>query len=213
MNKFMAVVIVIFALGIGLVVRVWRQGDSPPRETNAAETGKGQAPSSPVTKRGDPNVVNFGDPPGTPTNQKTEFIIDDDSPESLVLSPPDGWKRSLNVETSHGESAKVAECDGTLKTATFHADILEDGEYEIFAWWNQTVSEYRYKNVPITIHTRTGDTFRVIDQTINQIRWNSLGRYRFDKGVHRPILTLSTNGLPVSETACVIADAIRMVKQ
>ena len=192
MNKLMGVVLLIAALGVGLIIGVWQRADLSPRSTN---------------------VVNPGDPLPSPPAEKTELIIDDASPGSLVMIPPEGWKPSLNGDTSHGGTAQFAKCDGTVKIAVFYADIWDDTEYEVFAWWNQTIAQYRCKNVPIIIHARSGDIFSVIDQTTGQIQWNSLGRHRFKKGVHQPIVTFSTNGLPVSEEACVIADAIKLVKE
>lgn len=84
------------------------------------------------------------------------------------------------------------------------------GEYEIFEWHsfhgNSPSEAQEATNVPVTIKHRDGVAQATIDQSQNQNRWNSLGKYYFEIGQSGTV-TLSNK----VSGGVVLADALKFV--
>jgi hypothetical protein len=143
------------------------------------------------------------------------IVADDKTPNAISVVPPQGWENSVNLTDSFEQSSLIARVDGTVKKATFYADVPADGEYEIFLWWVQSNKQFRSDKVPVTIDAANGPQKITVDQTDPQSakKWNSVGKFQLKAGTHQPIITLSTEGLEPGPTVSVSADAMKLVKQ
>ncbi|GIX45703.1 MAG: hypothetical protein D6691_02545 [Candidatus Hydrogenedentota bacterium] len=141
-----------------------------------------------------------------------EIIVDDKTPGGLILDPPDAWRTSVNVADSHEGGSLIAPVDGKPAKATFVADVPEDGEYEIYLWWTASQASFRPTEVPVTVYTASGPVQAKVDQTKGPKMWNLVGKYSLKAGQKQNILTISTEGLPASQTQFVSVDAMKLVK-
>lgn len=96
-------------------------------------------------------------------------------------------------------------------SAIYRPAIGVSGDYEIFEWhgqYGQSPGAAREgENVPYLIQHAHGEKTILVDQSRNSGRWNSLGRYSFERGMEASItVSNKANGL-------VIADAIKLVYQ
>jgi len=89
-------------------------------------------------------------------------------------------------------------------TAVFRPNIGISGDYEVFEWHGTLASGSMAKNVTHTITHAGGQTVRVVDQTQNAGRWNTLGTFPFTVGTNSGV-TISASGA----NGTVVADAIR----
>lgn len=84
------------------------------------------------------------------------------------------------------------------------------GEYEVFEWHpfhgNSANEAQEATNVSYAIKHRNGVTQKVVDQSQNHGRWNSLGVYSFDAGTNGKV-TISNK----AASGVVLADAIKFV--
>ncbi|MGI8905442.1 MAG: hypothetical protein ACR2IE_03005 [Candidatus Sumerlaeaceae bacterium] len=178
-----------------------------PGATGATET----APPLPSLPTGGPAV---GAP--APAVQDTSGIIADDKiPTSVSVDPPQAWENSVNLTESYQQSSLIGRVDGTIKRATFYADVPEDGEYEIFVWWVQSNKQFRSDKVPVTVDAAAGPQKLSVDQSdpSSAKRWNSIGKFTLKAGQHQPVVTLSTEGVEPGPTVSVSVDAMKLVKQ
>jgi hypothetical protein len=141
-----------------------------------------------------------------------EIVVDDKSLSGLILEPPDAWRTSVNVADSHEGRSLIAPVDGKPAKATFVADIPEDGEYEVYLWWTASQPAFRPSEVPVTVYTANGPVQAKVDQTKGPKTWNLVGKYPLKAGQKQNILTISTEGLPASQTQFVSVDAMKLVK-
>lgn len=147
-----------------------------------------------------------------PGAQKPGIEVDDSTPGGLVTEPANAWLPSHNPIDSYNGSSLVATVDGKTKTASFVANVPEDGEYEVYLWWVAANPDFRSNAVPVTINTASGPVKATIDQTKNGRQWNLVGSYAFKAGQQQKVVTLSTEGIPAGTTMNVSVDAMKMVK-
>jgi hypothetical protein len=154
-------------------------------------------------------------PAGAVPAEDAGSIIADDKTPNISVVPQQGWENSVNLTDSYQQSSLIARVDGTVKKATFYADVPADGEYEVFLWWVQSNKQFRSDKVPVTIDAANGPQKVSVDQTDPQSakKWNSIGKFQLKAGTHQPIVTLSTEGLEPGPTVSVSADAMKLVKQ
>jgi hypothetical protein len=174
-------------------------------------------PGTPVTPPGE--AINPFSPAGTPAAapvspnaDKEGIIIDDAVTGAVQLDPPGAWQPSRNPTESYQSASVIAAVDGRPKTATFHANIPEDGQYEIFLWWVASNRDFRSNSVPVTVHAATGTERVTVDQTAGAKQWNSIGAFQFKAGQQVPVVTISTEGVQPGPSINVSADAVKLVK-
>jgi hypothetical protein len=114
------------------------------------------------------------------------------------------WSVSRNVADYFGDAYQVHRPGDGSFTYTWEVDLDESGTYEVSAWW--TEGPDRAGDARYSIHSRAGTGSVRLSQRERGSRWVSLGRYDFDAGSARVVLTDDANGV-------VIADAIRLRKQ
>jgi hypothetical protein len=94
--------------------------------------------------------------------------------------------------------------------AVYTPTIGVAGEYEVFEWHpfhgNSDAQAQEASDVPYTLVHRDGSTSGTIDQSRNQGRWNSLGRFHFNAGTSGKVIITNKVARGV-----VIADAIKFV--
>jgi hypothetical protein len=159
-----------------------------------------------------PSAPGIAMPPAVPSAAPGEIIVDDKMADKLELEPANGWQTSANALDSYEGSSLVAAVDGRKKTATFVADVPEDGEYEVFLWWVASNKEFRPSEVPVTVNAATGSTKVVVDQTANNRMFNSIGKFQFKAGPGQKIVTISTEGVASGPTVNLSVDALKLVK-
>jgi hypothetical protein len=195
---------------------------APPLATPAAAPSSGlpelAPPTAPAPAATTPASPFSGEavPPlktPSPNADKPGILVDDKAPpDGIALDPPNGWISSNNPMDSYDGSSLVAVVDGKVKTATFKADIPEDGQYEIFLWWVASKSDFRSAEVPATVMAATGPVSVKLDQTQNNKMFNSIGTYSLKAGKGVPVVKISTEGLPPGPTMNVSVDAMKLVK-
>lgn len=151
------------------------------------------------------NVASVGD----------KIEVDDDSADVEFFPSPAAWQPCLDESASFGGKSLLARLDNNDEAkAVFSAAIAETGLYEVQMWWVPGLPGYRGANVPVILHSSIGDITKTIDQTNPALRkqWNSLGTIPLLKGETKPIVTVSTKGMPLSDTETISVDAIRIVK-
>lgn len=142
-----------------------------------------------------------------------ELILDDATPGALKLQPTSGWM-STATPGSYKESSLLASVDGTLKTATFYADVPEEGEYDVSLWWVPANAPMRSSKTICTIFTTTGPFRGTLDQTGSPGSGGffPVGHYTLPAGQQIPIAAISTEGLSGGPASMVSVDALKLVK-
>jgi hypothetical protein len=116
----------------------------------------------------------------------------------LILSVP-GWGTSGTG--GYGDDYRWhAKGDGSC-TATWTPDIVDEGYYNIYAWWK--ASSNRATDAKYTIYYDGGSETVQVNQEINGSQWNYLGTFPFAAGTSGYVV-LSDNA-----DQYVIADAIK----
>jgi hypothetical protein len=159
--------------------------------------------------------VNVAVPPvATPsaTAMQEGIVVDDKTPDGLVLDPPAAWQASANATDSYERSSLIAGVQGQPKSATFKATVPADGEYEIFLWWVASSKDFRSASVPVKVFTAQGEKPVTIDQTTNNKQWVSIGTFPLKAGAGEKIVTISTEGVTAGPTMNVSVDAMKLVK-
>ena len=143
-----------------------------------------------------------------------EIVLDDMTPGTLQLEPPDGWQASVNVADSYEGASKFASAGGTPKKASFISNAPIQGEYELFMWWVPSNDQFRSSAVPVTINTASGPEKATLNQTDRTLlrTWVPVGKYNFKLGPNEKIVTVSTEGIQAGATVAVSVDALKLVK-
>ena len=146
------------------VMRALRGAFSGPLEVlkiKLADLDKLTMPNEPLTTP----------PPYEP--QRGDIILDTSSPDQVTVTGP--WQSSDKDTARYGKDYLFLRPSdaGQIK---FHIQVPTDGNYEIFALWNDR--GHRSKNVPYNIVHADGKKTISIDQNVNGGTWNSLGKYR-----------------------------------
>ena len=141
--------------------------------------------------------------PPLPLTEVPGIVVDDEQAE-LTGS----WLRSRSVSSYVGSGYQHDQgADKGAKTATFRPTDALDGEYEVrFAY---TPSSNRSPEVPVTVHSATGEKTVTINQTKKPPidgRFISLGRYQFKPGKPCKVM-LSNQGT----SAVLIIDAVQFL--
>lgn len=152
--------------------------------------------------------------PALPQFMGNELILDDATPGVLKLEPASAWA-AAPAQGSHGNSSVLGVADGTPKSATFTADILEQGEYDVFLWWLPADVASRSNKVLCTIYTTSGPFRGTLDQTgsPSSAAFFPVGHYTLPAGKALPIVSISTEGLAPNPALMVSVDALKLVKR
>lgn len=144
---------------------------------------------------------------------KPGIVVDDKSPNALVLEPTSDWKPSASLVDAYEGSALVADVDGKARTATFTVDVPDEATYEVFLWWPGSNERFRSVAVPVTVETAAGPQKLTIDQTRNTKSFNSIGTFKLKAGKGQKLVTVSTEGITAAgPTVAVTVDALKLVK-
>ena len=114
---------------------------------------------------------------------------------SLKERPSQGWYP--HAYTTGGDGSQ---------TAAFTANLAVVGVYEIMEWHGYYDRAQMGTNVPYTISFGSGQTAnKIVDQSKNQGRWNSLGTYSFQTGNSaRVTISNKANGYVVADLIAFI---------
>jgi len=104
-----------------------------------------------------------------------------------------------------GSGFAMSNAGGGENKATYKPEINVPGEYEVFEWHGELEDKTPASNVPYKIVHAGGTKTGTLDQTRNVARWNSLGKYTFNKG-KTGFVELNNNA-----NGYVISDAIKFV--
>jgi hypothetical protein len=66
-------------------------------------------------------------------------------------------------------------------TATWTPNIVQAGDYDVYAWWKSSVN--RATNAKYTIYYNGGSQSVEVNQEINDSQWNLLGNFPFAEGI------------------------------
>lgn len=138
-------------------------------------------------------------------NDPSDVLVDD-----ADASKAGRWQTSLRDQpfVMEGYLHDAGEGKGT-KSITFAATLRTGGEYEVFV--SYIAAPRRSHRVPVCIRHAAGETRVLLDQTrrptLDQGRFLSLGRFRFEKGKAATV-TLSTEG---TDDGDVVADSVLFV--
>ncbi|MFQ5706562.1 MAG: putative glycoside hydrolase [bacterium] len=92
------------------------------------------------------------------------------------------------------------------ETATFDPNISVAGDYEVFEWHGYVDASQMAGSVPYTIYFGNGNKkTKIVNQSTDQGRWNSLGVYNFPVGRSGKVVISN------EATGLVVADAIMFV--
>ncbi len=115
---------------------------------------------------------------------------------TTVTTVPGYWKTNYAHDGDAGKGTK---------TARFTPTITDAGDYEVFVLW--TGRSYNAPSVPVTVTHAGGSDTTLINQTLENGEWFSLGVYTFDAG--------TAGNVQISNTGTsgrVVADAVRFHK-
>jgi hypothetical protein len=104
--------------------------------------------------------------------------------------PSEGWFPHAYIGGGDGNA-----------TATFTPNLAVAGNYEVFEWHGYVDRSLMATNVPLTIIFGNGQTAsKIVDQSKNQGRWNSLGTYSFPTGRSgKVVISNRANGIVVAD--------------
>jgi hypothetical protein len=101
---------------------------------------------------------------------------------------------------------------GPPATATFTADSLQAGNYNVYAWWVDNDPQYRATDAMYTVYYSGGSDAVVVDQSTNGPgggKWNLLGTYSYNAGATGTVILDNDYA---SSGSVVVADAVRWEK-
>lgn len=138
-----------------------------------------------------------------------EIIFDDQNKENVKLIPDNSWEVSNNVDESYRSKSLIAPIAGETKKAVWLCSIPEEGTYNISLWWSQSSKGKLSANLPVIIHSSTGDINIKVDQSRNSKKFNSIGDFKFKAGENIPIITLTNEG-STDSNSYICFDAIKI---
>tara|TARA_R110002096_G_scaffold16106_28_gene55176 strand:- start:7737 stop:9260 length:1524 start_codon:yes stop_codon:yes gene_type:complete len=97
--------------------------------------------------------------------------------------------------------------------ATFRPNLLQDGQYEVYAWWVQGGN--RSPGAAFVVTDLTGSTTVNLDQRDNGKQWNLIGTFNFRSGTDGSVVLSakqSAVGTSNPSSVVVMADAVRFVR-
>ena len=123
--------------------------------------------------------------------------VDDDEVQASA-----GWTDQAADRRQFGATVHVAP-GGSKATATYSPGLAYGGTYEVLAWVAPKATQS--KTVSVAIRHASGESVVLLDETIGEVGWHSLGTYTFDAGSGgRGVLAATGNGT-------VVADAFKWV--
>ena len=138
----------------------------------------------------------------TPYLGPTKIIVD--NPDATFVNEGDWSTYSGSAPTYGADCRYKAEGTGS-GTATWRPDIVQAGDYNVYAWWITGVS--RATNAPYTIIYNGGSDTVTVNQKESESggKWNYLGTYNFAAGTSGYVVL--SDG-PDAD-GVVVADAIK----
>jgi|GEM_PF-3240442 len=142
--------------------------------------------------------------------------VGDGSPSTVVVDNKDSgatfvgnWPSSTFEDEYVGDDYQHDDNSGKgEKTATFTPGLDAAGEYDIYAYWNNSEVEEdgRATDVHMDINYDGGSDTVTVDQTQNGGQWNKLGTYSFTSGTGESV-TIRNDGT----SDYIVADAVKFV--
>jgi hypothetical protein len=123
--------------------------------------------------------------------------VDDD-----VAGVSTGWSQQAADERQFGATVHVAP-GGSAAMVTYSPVLAYSGTYEVLAWVAPKATQS--KTVSVSIRMANGESVVLLDETVGEVGWHSLGKYPFSAGgTGRAALTATGSGT-------VVADAFKWV--
>lgn len=144
--------------------------------------------------------------PPAPPDPEPPFELTVDNPETNNVTFSGGWPLTTNSITKFRDDLRHDNNQkGTAKVAAFVLDLPADGLYALFEWHGK----YGVQStaVPYEISHTEGTETVMVNQRVDDGKWNKVGEYRFASGRNSivRILNKGTQGY-------VVADAIKVVR-
>lgn len=136
--------------------------------------------------------------------EEVEIILDNTAASGVTLTG--AWTTVSTVPGYWGSNyAHDGDSGKGTKSARFTPTITDAGDYEVFVLW--TGRSYNAPSVPVTVTHAGGSATTLIDQTLENGEWFSLGVHPFAAGTAGNVLISNTG-----TTGRVVADAVRFYK-
>jgi hypothetical protein len=113
-----------------------------------------------------------------------------------------GWSQQEANREQFGSTVHIAP-GGTAVTATYRPVLAYGGMYEVLAWVAPDITQSNA--VSVTIRYAQGETAVLLDETIGDAGWHSVGTYPFRAG-EQGYVTVAATG-----SGAVVADALKWV--
>ena len=113
-----------------------------------------------------------------------------------------GWTEQAADRRQFGATVHLAP-GGSKATMTYSPALAYGGTYEVLAW--VTPNATQSKTVLVSIGHANGESAVLVDETVGEVGWHSLGMYTFDAG-NRGRAVLAATG-----SGTVVADAFKWV--
>jgi hypothetical protein len=117
-----------------------------------------------------------------------------------------GWSEQAADYSQFGATVQVASAGtaaGTPATVTYTPTLAYSGTYEVLAWVAPTRTQS--SAVSVTVRHAQGETVALLDETVGEVGWHSLGTYTFDAGEGGGAVLVATGD------GTVVADAFKWV--
>jgi hypothetical protein len=146
------------------------------------------------------------------TTPELGFVVDNTDTATTEGGFPGGW----NAETVDGYGGQLEWTENSESRADryeyfrWHTEGLTPGNYEVYVFIPSLGATTTH--APYWIHSSRGYTSVIVDQSANQGRWVSLGRYYFgqDQGMDQFVSISDVTGEPLGTTQ-VAVDAVLFV--
>jgi hypothetical protein len=121
----------------------------------------------------------------------------------IGFSMSNGWINAPKSYEQYGKDYLVANADSNV-WAQWQPEIKDQGEYEIYLWWQP--EEDRASNAKVTINHVEGNDIKQLNQRQGVVRgWNFIGTYQLDANSFLRISNENADGK-------IVADAARFLK-
>lgn len=117
------------------------------------------------------------------------------------------WSSGTASADKYGPDYRWRPTGLLVDSFTYRPNILETGNYEVFAWWAQGTN--RSTATQHVINYNGGSQTVSVNQQAKGGMWNSLGTYNFAAGTSGTIVVLCWG----ATGKIVVADAIRLVRR
>jgi hypothetical protein len=119
--------------------------------------------------------------------------LDDDEAQASA-----GWTEQAADRRQFGATVHLAP-GGSKATVTYSPVLAYGGTYEVLAWVAPNASQS--KSVSVSISTANGESVVLLDETVGEVGWHSLGTYTLNAGNGgRAVLAATGSGTVVADT-------------